>query len=181
MFNPVLCTCSRSIVQSDLEQGHLYRDHDHSLCQQGSGIILSEPVEDPNARQYNAHSKPWSRVISSGVLLQDRRDEHDQRDVQRETHGAPVPVDAEDLVGVGGERGRNETVGNMVSMVYLQEQPYPTSLDIQHRRAIFNGELNEVHGADEDFRDLRRSCDGQQFDTCLTRRVLNTRGHSTRE
>lgn len=44
-------------------------------------------------------------------LLQDRRDKHDQRNVQREPRRAPISVNAEDLVEVGGKRGRNKAVG----------------------------------------------------------------------
>lgn len=48
--------------------------------------------------------------LIQGIILQDRRDEHDQWDIQREAHGAPVSMDAENLVDVGGQRGRDKAV-----------------------------------------------------------------------
>lgn len=43
------------------------------------------------------------------ILLQGRRDKHNQRNIEREPSRAPIPVNAEDLVQVGRERGGDET------------------------------------------------------------------------
>lgn len=49
------------------------------------------------------------------ILLQDRRDKHNQRNIEREPSRAPIPVNAEDLVQVGREGGGDETMQNIVS------------------------------------------------------------------
>lgn len=45
-----------------------------------------------------------------GALLQDGRDKHNQRNVQRESSRAPRPVNAENLVRIGSHWGGNEAV-----------------------------------------------------------------------
>lgn len=43
-------------------------------------------------------------------LLEERRNKHDQRNIQREARGAPSPINADDLVGIGGDRRGDKTI-----------------------------------------------------------------------
>jgi hypothetical protein len=38
-----------SVVQSHLQEDSLCKDHHHRLRQQGGGVVLSKPIEDPEA------------------------------------------------------------------------------------------------------------------------------------
>lgn len=50
MFNTVLRSGGRSVVQCNLEQCRLHYNHNHGLRQKGFGVILSEPIKDPSVK-----------------------------------------------------------------------------------------------------------------------------------
>ena len=42
---------SGSVVQSDLQESGLGEDHHHCLRQEGSRVVLSKPIEDPDSKE----------------------------------------------------------------------------------------------------------------------------------
>lgn len=79
-------------------------------------------------------------------LLQERRDKHDQRNVQRESRGAPSSIDADDLVCIGCDRGGYKTIQSSA----FTSSPELTELSIQKGRSIIDRNLDDTHGAGKD-------------------------------
>lgn len=42
---------SGSVIQSDLQESGLGEDHHHCLRQEGSRVVLSKPIEDPDSEE----------------------------------------------------------------------------------------------------------------------------------
>lgn len=66
MLDTILCTDGGPVIQSNLEQRHLDQNHDHSLSQQGRGIIFPKPVKDPKQRvNFNIPRSSQSDALGS--------------------------------------------------------------------------------------------------------------------
>ena len=94
MLQPLPTSLRRSVVQCDFQQDQLYADHQHRLYEQWEAVVGPEPVED---FQYGG-------------------DEHDTWDVEGEAGAGLGAVYGEDLVGVGGYGGGNETRGGWLGV-----------------------------------------------------------------
>lgn len=57
------------------------------------------------------------------ILLQDRRDKHNQGNVERESGRTPIPVNAEDLVQVGREGRGDETMRALLAQSLSFSRP----------------------------------------------------------
>lgn len=69
VFNAVLRSGGRSVVQCNLEQCRLHYDHNHSLRQEGFRIELSEPIKDPNAKVSQSMRYADSRTLDLTLKL----------------------------------------------------------------------------------------------------------------
>lgn len=97
----------RPVIQRNLQQNHLHRDHDERLDEKRIVEFRTGVVEYPNAR-----------VLVNGLrdmLMgaghdepQQGCNEHDERNVEGEASAGPCPVHREGLVAVGEDRRENQ-------------------------------------------------------------------------
>ena len=82
--------------QCNFQQQHLHNHHNDRLDQQRGIIPRARPIKD----------------------FQDTRRQHDERNIEGEAGRGAGAVDGGDLVGIGDDRGEDETVGyDQISML----------------------------------------------------------------
>jgi hypothetical protein len=100
----------RPVVKSDLQQDELHADHDEGLDQESSIVFRSGIVEDPVEKGRLSDldvSMRWIRQPGENIP-HERRNQHDERNVERKPGAGPVAVHGISLVAVRQERREDE-------------------------------------------------------------------------
>lgn len=87
-----------AVRECDVQEEDLHEDREERLDEERGAEVGAEPVEDPVIM-----SASTRRGAVGRGLLQDTGDQHDQRDVQRESGAAARLVDRVDLVRIAGD------------------------------------------------------------------------------
>ena len=96
------------MVQGDLQQDHLHRNHDERLDEERLVEFRTGVVEDPDAHALAGVKEAQGPDPTAVDLPKQRGDEHNKRDVQGEAGAGPRAVHGQGLVAVREQRREDQ-------------------------------------------------------------------------